>query len=122
MEEYVSFDVCQQIPKVAFKYKVYLHKYPKKCWKYETSSNGGHVRGAYLDDMTDMCIDNDYEEFWCTFTWNELYELMNKVVDGDYRKSEFELIDNIDKFALELNEYLKEKFNRDYLYNYGFYS
>ena len=38
-----------------------------------------------------------------------LYTLMNKVVDGDFRKAEFEAIENIDEFALELNKYLEEK-------------
>ena len=33
---------------------------------------------------------------------------MNKVVKGDFRKSEFEAISDLDTLALELNEYLKK--------------
>ena len=116
MKEYISFEIAEKCNKLAPRYAGYCHKVTKKVWRYPENSNGGHAFAPFIDTRDDMYLDaDDFEEIWSAFDWNELYELMNVVVDGDYRKSEFEAIESIDEFAIELNNYLKEKFKRDYL-------
>ena len=114
MKEYISFETARECNKLSVRYSGYCHKHTKKIWRYPENSNGGHPESPFIDNSDDMWSD-EYEEIWSAFDWNELYELMNVVVDGDYRKSEFEAIESIDEFAIELNNYLKEKFKRDNL-------
>ena len=119
MEEYISFETADKCgTKLSIKYSAYCHKQTKKVWRYPENSEGGHPQSPSLEDRTDMW--GEIDEIWSAFNWNELYELMNVIVDGDYRKSKFECIENIDDFALQLYEYIKEKFNRNL--SYGIYT
>lgn len=114
MEEHISFETAEKCNKLAPRYAGYCHKGTKKVWIYPENCNGGHASAPFIETRDDMYFDaDDFEEIWSAFDWNELYELMNAVVDGDFRKSEFEAIESIDEFALELNQYLEEKFERD---------
>ena len=110
MKEYISFETAEKVSETLGA-KFYLcHGKPEKCWRYESTSSGAHPSAPYIDDLR---YDDDpfdyYPEVWFAFSWEELFELMNKVVLGDYRKSEFECIENIDEFALELYAYIKEQ-------------
>jgi len=108
MKEHVSYEVSKEVNDVLGKnYARLFNTLTKNCWR-----SGGHASAPeidvfyYYDDPFN--IDDDT---YCAFTWEELNELMNKVVLGDYRKTEFECIENIDQFAIELKNYLKENKN-----------
>lgn len=111
MKEYVSYDVSKEINDTLGKYYCRLFgKLTKECWRYAVNGSGGHASDPEIDDF--YYYDDPFDENDDTvmaFTWDELYALMNKVVIGDYRKTEFECIENIDEFAIELNKYIKEK-------------
>lgn len=111
MSEYVSYEVSKEVNDILGKYYCRnFSKFSAKCWRFSETGSGGHANGPEIDDFyyDDNPLD-DYDDTIFAFTWNELYKLMNKLVDGDFRKAEFECIDNIDTFALELNKYLEEK-------------
>ena len=108
MKEHVSYEVSKEVNDVLGKYYARLfNTLTKNCWR-----SGGHASGPEIDDFyyydDPFNIDDDT---CCVFTWEELNKLMNKVVLGDYRKTEFECIENIDQFAIELKNYLEENKN-----------
>lgn len=117
MEEYVSWEAANKIfdnrDKLNTYYHLKLHRSPTKFWYYPVNGSGGHHSSPRLEDSKDIFYLVDDDEFYGaiihSFNWKELYELMNVCVDGDYRKTEFESIEDIDQFAIELNQYLKEK-------------
>lgn len=104
----ISFECAKSIKELSKTFGIYCHKVTNSVWVYPVNSNGGHSSNPFIEIRSELYLD-DIEEIWPAFDWNELRELMNIVVDGDYRKSEFEAIENIDEFAYELNEYLKIK-------------
>ena len=119
MTEYISFDIAKKCDKLSINYGIYCNKNTNKVWNYPESSNGSHASSPSIKDREDLYEDEYEGEVWSAFSWKELFELMNKVVEGDFRKSEFECIEDINQFALELNKYIKEnKPRRSGIYAY----
>ena len=110
MIEYISYNIAKEVNDILGKTwcKIFKNK-SKKCWRFPETGSGGHAIGPFIDDFyyDDYPLD-DNDDTVFAFSWNELFTLMNVVVKGDFLKSEFECIENIDKFALELNNYIKE--------------
>lgn len=109
-KEYISFKIAKEVNDTLG--YAYCHaRLPKieTCWRYPETGSGGHACAPYIDDIYyyDDPFD-EYDDTWFAFSWEELYALMNAVVIGDYRKVEFESIEDIDEFALELYNYVKE--------------
>jgi len=114
-KKYVSFHVAEEVSeKLGSEYCYKFHHKTEKCWRYPETGSGGHASGPYIDDWYGDDPFDYYPEVWFAFSWKELYALMNAVVIGDYRKVEFESIEDIDQFALELNEYIKEQREKSY--------
>jgi len=111
MEEYISFELAKEVnDTLGYAYCYARLPKIKKCWRYPTSGNGGHPRGPYIDDIYyDDDPFDEYDDTWFAFSWKELYNLMNAYVVGDYRKVEFECIEDINEFAMKLSQYIKEK-------------
>lgn len=112
MEEYISFETAQEVNDTLGYAYYYFAKLPKieKCWRYPVSGSGGHPCAPYIDDLYhDDDPFDEYDDTWFAFSWKELYDIMNACIIGDYRKTEFECIEDINEFAIELNQYLKEK-------------
>ena len=113
-KKYISFNTAEEVSeKLGAEYLYKFHHKTKKCWRYEETSNGAHPSGPKIDDWDGDDPFDYYPEVWFAFSWEELYALMNAVVIGDYRKTEFECIEDIDTFALELYYYAKEKMERE---------
>ena len=115
MSEYVSYEVSKEVNDILGKYYCRnVFKTEPKCWRYPVNGSGGHASGPFIDDFyyDDNPLD-DYDDTIFAFTWEDLYTLMNKVVKGDFRKSEFECIEDINQFALELNKYLEEVYKKE---------
>ena len=106
MEEYVSYEVSKEVNDILGKsYARLFNTLTKNCWR-----SGGHASGPEIDDFYYYDDPFNIDDDTClAFTWNELHALMNKVVVGDYRKTEFECIKDINEFAIELNKYIEEK-------------
>ncbi len=113
--KYISFHVVEEVSeKLGSEYCYKFHHKIKKCWRYPVSGSGGHPCAPYIDDWDyDDDPFEEYDDTWFAFLWEELYALMNAVVIGDYRKVEFESIEDIDEFALELYNYTKEKTRKE---------
>jgi len=108
-KEYISFHVAEEVSeKLGSEYCYKFHHKTEKCWRYPETGSGGHPSDPYIDDWYSDDPFDYYPEVWFAFSWKELYALMNAVVIGDYRKVEFESIEDIDEFALELYNYVKE--------------
>lgn len=121
MSEYVSYEVSKEVNDILGKYYCRnFHHYTDKCWRYPETGSGGHASDPYIDDFIyheDNPLNED-DDTIMAFTWKELFELINKVVVGDFRKAEFEAIDNIDTLAIKLNNYFKEFKNEYICYEY----
>lgn len=108
--EYTSYQISQKVNiTLGLYYAFNFHKKTSKCWRYPTSSNGGHASSPYIDDYN--CDDDPFDKYddtICAFNWDELQKIMNHKVLGCYRKSEFEAIENIDDYAMQLNDYINE--------------
>ena len=109
-EEYVSYKVSKEVNDIlGHSYCRNIFKTKPKCWRYPVNGSGGHASAPFIDDFYwDDDPFDDYDDTIFAFTWEDLYALMNKVVKGDFRKSEFESIEDINQFALELYDYVKE--------------
>ena len=99
----ISYECAKEVNDILGKsYARLFYTLTKNCWR-----SGGHASGPEIDDFyyydDPFNIDDDT---CCAFTLEELDKLMNKVVLGDYRKSEFEAIDNIDEYAYKLKDYV----------------
>ena len=99
----ISYECAREVNDILGKsYAILFHTLTKNCYR-----GGGYPEidvFYYYDDPFN--IDDDT---CCAFTLEELNKLMNEVVLGDYRKSEFEAIDNIDEYAYKLKEYIEKK-------------
>ena len=51
-KEFTSYECAKEVNDIlGRKYHLVCRKQLEKCWRYPTSSNGGHPRGPYIDDF-----------------------------------------------------------------------